>query len=154
MIESMTAPLREREREFTAAFGEPPTLPSGETVSELTARVVPGLQKFSNAEAIVGRELITPIQNWLGSARNQYGENPAWALWMQAFVETVNTVLGEVGRLLGAKQQGQSDGVRVKLREAGYDLPRQSLSRLALQTLRRAGGSLVDFGRDAAAQLR
>ena len=54
---------------------------------------------------------------------------------MQAFVETINTALAEVGRLLGAKQQGQSDGVRVKLRAAGYDSPEQSLSRLALRTL-------------------
>ncbi len=135
MIESMTSALREREREFTEAFGEPPTLPSGETVSELLLRVVPGLQKFSNAEAIVGSELITPIQSWLGSVRDQHAENPAWSPWMQAFVETINTALGEVGRLLGAKQQGQSDGVRVKLRAAGYDSPEQSLSRLALRTL-------------------
>ncbi len=135
MIESMAVPLRAREQEFTEAFGAPPTLPSGETVSQLLLRVAPGLTKFSNAEPIVGAELITPIQTWLGWARDQYGENPAWASWMQSFVETINTTLGEIGRLLGAKQQGQSDGVRVKLREAGYDLPRQSLSRLALGTL-------------------
>ena len=135
MIESMTAPLRQREQEFAEAFGEPPTLPSGETVSQLLLRVVPGLPKFSNAEQIVGGELIAPIQNWLASARDQYGENPAWASWMQGFVETINTALGEVGRLAGARQQGQSDGVRVKLRGAGYDVPQQSLSRLALQTL-------------------
>ncbi len=135
MIESMVALLREREQEFTEAFGEPPTLPNGETVSQLLLRVAPGLPKFSNAEQFVGGELIAPIKTWLAWARDQYGENPAWASWMQSFVETINTTLGEVGRLLGAKQQGQSDGVRVKLREAGYDLPQQSLSRLVLQTL-------------------
>ena len=135
MIEAMAAPLRQREREFSEAFGTRPTLPGGETVSQLLLRLAPGLPKFSNAEQIIGAELIAPIQTWLGSARDQHGENPEWASWMQSFVETINTTLGELGRLLGAKQQGQSDGVRVKLREAGFDLPRQSLSRLALATL-------------------
>ena len=135
MIEPMAALLREREREYVEAFGAPPSLPGGETVSQLFSRVTPSLLQLGDAEPIE-RELVAPIQSWLRAARERHGENPAWPPWMQSFVTAVNTSLEGIGTWLrGARRQEDSDRVRGKLREAGYDSPRQPLSRLALRTL-------------------
>ena len=131
----MLEPLRQQEAWFEQIFEEPLSLASGETVSELLLRIVPGLRSLSNWEQVAARQVIEPIQAWIVQARENLQHKPEWDTWLKHFVAAINAVLQDMRRYLGTKQQGQSDGVRAKLRAAGYPDSEESLSRLALNVV-------------------
>jgi len=131
----MLQPVRQQEAWFEQIFDEPVRLTSGETISEMLLRVVPGLRSLSTWEQVVGHHVIEPIQAWIVQTRENLQNKPEWDTWLKDFVGAINTVLADLRRYLGTKQQGQSDGVRAKLRAAGYPDSEESLSRLALSVL-------------------
>lgn len=131
----MMQPVRRQEARFEGIFAEPMRLASGETISEMLLRVIPGLGSLSNWEQVAGRHVIEPIQAWIVQARENLQNKPEWDAWLKDFVAAINTVLADVRRYLGTAQQGQSDGVRAKLYAAGYPDSEESLSRLALNVL-------------------
>ena len=137
---AMVEPVRRQEARFEEIFEEPLRLSSGEAISELLLRVVPGLRSLSNWEQVAAHQVIEPIQAWIAEARENLQQKPEWDTWLKDFVAAINAVLEQVRRYLGTKQQGQSDGVRAKLYAAGYPDSEESLSRLALNVLASVGG--------------
>ena len=131
----MLQPVRQQEAWFEEIFEQPMRLASGETISEMLLRVIPGLRSLSTWEQVVGHHVIEPIQAWVVQARENLQNKPEWDAWLKDFVAAINTVLADVRRYLGTKQQGQSDGVRAKLYAAGHPNSEESLSRLALNVL-------------------
>ena len=136
----MVQPVRQQEAWFEEIFEEPLRLSSGEAISELLLRVVPGLRSLSSWEQVAAHEVAGPIQAWIVQARENLQHKPEWDTWLKDFVVGINAVLEEVRRYLGTKQQGQSDGVRAKLYAAGYPDSEESLSRLALNVITSVGG--------------
>jgi aryl-alcohol dehydrogenase-like predicted oxidoreductase len=131
----MLRPVRQQEAWFEQIFEEPVRLASGETISEMLLRVVPGLRSLSTWEQAAGHHVIEPIQAWIVQARENLQNKPEWDTWLKDFVGSINSVLAGLRRYLGTKQQSQSDGVRAKLCAAGYPDSEESLSRLALNVL-------------------
>ena len=136
----MVEPVQQQEAWFEEIFEEPVSLASGETISEMLLRVVPGLRSLSNWEQVAAHHVIEPIQAWIVQARETHQDKAEWDTWLKDFVAAINGVLEEVRRYLGTKQQGQSDGVRAKLHAVGCPRSEQSLSRMALNVLASVDG--------------
>ena len=136
----MVEPVQQQEAWFEEIFEEPVSLASGETISEMLLRVVPGLRSLSNWEQVAAHHVIEPIRAWIVQARETHQDKAEWDTWLKDFVAAINGVLEEVRRYLGTKQQGQSDGVRAKLHAVGCPRSEQSLSRMALNVLASVDG--------------
>ena len=139
-LAGMVEPLRRQEAWFEEIFEQPLRLSSGETISELLLRVVPGLRLLSHWEQVAAHQVIEPIQTWIAEARETLQDKPEWDAWLKDFVAAINEVLEQIRRYLGTKQQGQSDGVRAKLYAAGYPESEEPLSRMALNVLASVDG--------------
>ena len=134
-LRELIEPVRSAEEKFASAMGEPIHLASGSTPSELFLRVVPQLQSAAQWREVAGYHVIEPLQAWLAQARGRFAQDPAFQQWLEEFAPGINSLLAEVERYLAAKQQGVSDQIRQRLRQAGYPDADDSLSQMALRVL-------------------
>jgi aryl-alcohol dehydrogenase-like predicted oxidoreductase len=134
-LRQLLEPLSRLEGAFELAMGQPITLETDETMSELFLRVVPQLHSVSQWQQAAPQHIVDPIQAWLLEARQRHGQDPVFEAWLEQFVARINPVFEAVQRQVAARQQGVSDGIRAKLLAAGYPPAAGSLSQMALHVL-------------------
>jgi aryl-alcohol dehydrogenase-like predicted oxidoreductase len=134
-LRELLEPLSGLERAFELAMGQPISLATEETMSELFLRVVPQLPSLSHWQQAAPHHIVEPIQAWLLEARQQHGQDPVFEAWLEQFVARINPVFEAVQGQISAQQQSGSDAIRAKLVEAGYPADARPLSQIALHML-------------------
>ncbi len=134
-LRQVLEPLIRLEKAFELAMGQPISLETDETMSELFLRVVPQMRSVSHWQQAAGHHVVDPIQAWLLEARERHGQDPVFEAWLEQFVSRINPVFEAVQRQIAARQQGLSDNIRAQLHEAGYPPAGKSLSQMALHVL-------------------
>jgi hypothetical protein len=86
-------------------------------------------------EQVVGRQVISPLQQWIEENGRVHGNNVLWGSWLQEFFPLLHATFEEIERFVQAQQQSGSDTVRARLYEAGYPKSSESLSQIALRLL-------------------
>jgi aryl-alcohol dehydrogenase-like predicted oxidoreductase len=130
--------LRAHEQAFKAQFAAPLLGQSG--IADYLDRLIPQIASSFAWEQNAYRHVIVPIRTWLGETGNQISDEAAFDAWQDTFLAVVNPLLGEIARYAAAQQQPESDLIRKTLVEAGYEGEDQTLSQMAINTLRCAPG--------------
>ena len=135
-LAAVLEPVRRQERQFAEHF-HPKHADAG-GVAALLEQIVPQLQSPAHLEQAIGPYIIEPIREWLGAAQREIGSDPHWLAWQRDFIEVINAALEAIGRYVTAKQQPESDRVRLRLLAAGYPAAAgaaETLSQMALRVL-------------------
>jgi aryl-alcohol dehydrogenase-like predicted oxidoreductase len=139
-LRQLLEPLCRLERAFELAMGQPISLATDETMSELFLRVVPQLHSLSHWQQAAPHHIVEPIEAWLLEARQRHGQDPVFEAWLEQFVARINPLFEAVQQQIAARQQGVSDGIRARLHEAGYPPGGRPLSQMALHVLTNLNG--------------
>ncbi len=134
-LRELLEPLTRLEGAFELAMGQPISLATEETMSELFLRVVPQVHTLSHWQQAAPHHIVEPIQAWLLEARQRHGQDPVFEAWLEQFVARINPLFEAVQRQIAARQQSLSDGIRSRLLDAGYPPATRSLSQMALHVL-------------------
>ena len=126
--------LRDHEARLTVEFGLSP-LPQGGLAARLL-RLAPQIDSVFVWEQNAARLVIWPVQDWLGQLSPPPRQRAGFTAWRDRFVELANAALKTMADFAAAQSQAQSDTVRKQLAAAGYVNERQTLSQMAINTLR------------------
>jgi hypothetical protein len=128
-------PLRLHEHRLAEGLGVASIAGRGAGLSDMLAQIVPQVSSVDHWEHVVGRHVISPLQQWIEENGRVYGNNVLWGSWLQEFFPLLHATFEEIERFVQAQQQSGSDAVRAKLYEAGYPKSPESLSQIALKLL-------------------
>jgi Predicted oxidoreductases (related to aryl-alcohol dehydrogenases) len=128
------SPLRSHEAVLAADFGLP--LMSGKGLAEWLLQLAPRLDLPLVWEQNAYRLVIAPVQQWLGQLTASPRQEAAFQSWRERFIELANDALTLVARFAAAQAQPRSDEIRQQLYRFGYTGEGQTLSQMAINTLR------------------
>jgi aryl-alcohol dehydrogenase-like predicted oxidoreductase len=128
------SPLRDHEALLVADFGLP--LMSGKGLADWLLQLAPRLDSPLVWEQNAYRLVIAPVQQWLGQLAPPSRQKAAFQSWRERFIELANDALACVAHFAAAQAQPQSDEIRQRLRAFGYADDGQTLSQMAINTLR------------------
>jgi aryl-alcohol dehydrogenase-like predicted oxidoreductase len=128
------SPLRSHEAVLAADFGLP--LMSGKGLAEWLLQLAPRLDLPLVWEQNAYRLVIAPVQQWLGQLKVSPRQEAAFQSWRERFIELANDALTLVARFAAAQAQPRSDEIRQQLYRFGYTGEGQTLSQMAINTLR------------------
>ncbi len=128
------SPLRSHEAVLAADFGLP--LMSGKGLAEWLLQLAPRLDLPLVWEQNAYRLVIAPVQQWLGQLTAPPRQEAAFQSWRERFIELANDALTLVARFAAAQAQPRSDEIRQQLYRFGYTGEGQTLSQMAINTLR------------------
>ncbi|MGQ9898152.1 MAG: aldo/keto reductase [Acidobacteriota bacterium] len=133
-LAQMLLPLREHEALLKSDFGLP--LMSGKGLADWLLQLAPRLDSPLIWEQNAYRLVISPVQQWMGQlAPPSHRETAFWS-WRERFIELAHDALVSVANFAAAQAQPQSDEIRRRLRALGYADEGQTLSQMAINTLR------------------
>jgi aryl-alcohol dehydrogenase-like predicted oxidoreductase len=134
-LASLLNPLRLHEQTLSDGLGVPSIAGRGAGLSDMLQQIVPQVSSVEHWEQVVGRHIITPLQQWIEENGRVYGNNTSWGSWLQEFFPLLHATFEEIERFVQAQQQSGSDAVRARLYQAGYPTSSESLSQIALRLL-------------------
>lgn len=128
------SPLRDHEAALTAEFGLPPLTQDG--LAGRLLELAPQIDSVFVWEQNAYRLVVLPVQDWLSRLSPPPRREAAFTAWRSRFIELANAALDAMADFAAAQSQRQSDAVRRRLAAAGYADERQTLSQMAVNTLR------------------
>jgi len=128
------SPLRSHEAVLAADFGLP--LMFGKGLADWLLQLAPRLDSPLVWEQNAYRLVIAPVQQWLGQLELPSRHKAAFQSWRERFIELANDALTLVARFAAAQAQPRSDEIRQQLYRFGYTGEGQTLSQMAINTLR------------------
>jgi len=133
-LSQQLSPLREHEALLAADFGLP--LMFGKGLADWLLQLAPRLDLPLVWEQNAYRLVIAPVQQWLGQLTASPRQEAAFQSWRERFIELANDALTLVARFAAAQAQPRSDEIRQQLYRFGYTGEGQTLSQMAINTLR------------------
>jgi hypothetical protein len=133
-LSQQLSPLREHEALLAADFGLP--LMFGKGLADWLLQLAPRLDSPLVWEQNAYRLIIAPVQQWLGQLELPSRHKAAFQSWRERFIELANDALTLVARFAAAQAQPRSDEIRQQLYRFGYTGEGQTLSQMAINTLR------------------
>jgi aryl-alcohol dehydrogenase-like predicted oxidoreductase len=133
-LSQQLSPLREHEALLAADFGLP--LMFGKGLADWLLQLAPRLDLPLVWEQNAYRLVIAPVQQWLGQLTVSPRQEAAFQSWRERFIELANDALTLVARFAAAQAQPRSDEIRQQLYRFGYTGEGQTLSQMAINTLR------------------
>ena len=134
-LAALLNPLRLHEQILSDGLGVASMAGRGAGLSGMLAQIVPQVSSVDHWEQVVGRHVISPLQQWIEENGRVHGNNVFWGSWLQEFFPLLHATFEEIERFVQAQQQSGSDAVRARLYEAGYPKSSESLSQIALRLL-------------------
>ncbi|MFQ3582089.1 MAG: aldo/keto reductase [Chloracidobacterium sp.] len=129
------SPLREHETRLTADFKLPLMGEGG--LTDWLLQLAPRLDSPFAWEQNAYRLVVLPVRRWLEQLTPPAPPHAvAFTAWQEQFMALANAALASVAEFAAAQAQHQSDAVRKQLSSAGYESREQSLSQMAINTLR------------------
>lgn len=127
------SPLRNHEARLAGDFGLP--LAFGNGLAEWLLQLAPRLDSPLVWEQNAYRLVIAPVQQWMKQLAPP-DRDVAFKSWRERFIELAQDALTAVAHFAAAQAQPQSDAIRQRLASFGYVDEDQTLSQMAINTLR------------------
>ncbi len=127
-------PLSEHEATLATDFALP--LMADEGLAKWLLQLAPRLASALVWEQNAYRLVILPLRQWLSQLAPPPHQEDAFESWRDRFIHLANEALQAVAGFAAAQSQRESDAARGRLATAGYADERQSLSQMAINTLR------------------
>ncbi len=134
-LKALLQPLRGHEDSLHRTMGVPLLGGSKSGLADLLEMVVPQVRSVDHWEHVVGKYVMTPLQDWLRNQSAMSEKSSEWQSWQEQFFPLVHNTFEEIERHVQAQQQWVSDQVRKRLVQAGYTEPSHSLSQIAMNVL-------------------